>query len=79
MRRIIGAIFIALLVALLPVASSVASAQSDNTWWWVCHQKGNGDFVLLVVGEGGANGHQQHGDPLIISANLFPNPPDCDF
>jgi hypothetical protein len=57
MRKIIiGATLAAALV--LPLGGVSAKAEKQA----LCHQKGNGDYVVVSVKAGKAHGHMKHGD-----------------
>lgn len=59
-------------LAALLVNAATSFAVPDN-WWWVCHQKGNGDYILLLVGD--PSGHQNHGEEPVEA--MGQPPPTC--
>ena len=56
--RLILGVFVAVL------ANASLSMAIPGNWWFVCHQKGNGEYSLLVVGHGAMVGHFGYGDQV---------------
>ena len=55
-RMLVGATVVMALV--LPLGGVAAKAEKQT----LCHQKGNGDYVVISVKAGKAHGHTKHGD-----------------
>ena len=58
----------------------VMTQANDPEWFWVCHRRGTGDFIRILVNQRAVPAHNGHGDPVAFNfphEPPFPDPPPC--